>query len=240
MGPQRRLGLRVPPPPQQQEMSAPADYPTPVPTTTLSQQSGFIGDLSLLSCPSDPDHTIVSRVNTLPDDITHGILHLSKANSIPSSSLAKAMIDIYFQELHWIVPVVTRQELSGSNPSLLLLQAVYFAGSLMRRSKSWPKSSSPEEIYKKIKTLLFLDYEKEKALVLKALCLLSIWSPNVPQVVTLDSPWHWIGVALRLAIQLGMHREVTYSERSPETSVNRQLWWFLFVSFFHHVAQHAS
>ncbi|KAF4634560.1 hypothetical protein G7Y89_g3541 [Cudoniella acicularis] len=228
VGPQRRPGSRVHPPPQRQEASVPADYPTPVQTSEPSQQSGFIGDLSLLSCPSDPELAVVSRVKPLPEDITDGILRLSKANSTPPSLLAKALIDIYFQELHWIVPVVSRQELSGLNPSLLLLQSVYFAGGLMRRSKIWPQSSSPEEIYKKIKTLLFLDHEKDKALVLKALCLLSIWSPNGPQVITLDCPWHWTGMALRLALQLGMHREVTYSNRSSETSFSRQLWWFLF------------
>jgi Fungal specific transcription factor domain len=184
-----------------------------------------------MSCPSDPEPVVISRVKSLPEDITEGILHLSKANSTPPNSMAKALIDIYFQELYWIVPVVSRQELSAPDPSLLLLQSVYFAGGLMRRSKIWPQSSSPEEIYKKIKTLLFLDYEKDKALVLKALCLLSIWSPNGPQVVTLDCPWHWTGMALRLALQLGMHREVTHSNRESETSSSRKLWWFLFVSF---------
>lgn len=149
--------------------------------------------------------------------------------------MAQALIDIYFQELYWIVPVVSRSDVSTLESSLLLLQSVYFAGGLMRRSKSWPPSSSPEECYKKVKTLLFLDYEREKMVVLQILCLLSIWSPNVPQIITLDCPWHWTGMAIRLALQFGMHREATHSSNISDADSSRRLWWFLFASLDKHI-----
>jgi hypothetical protein len=213
------------------ENSAPISFLTPGRITTPSQHpSGFIGDLSLLSCPSDPEPAATSRVDSLPEDVTDGILQLTKATSVPPTLMAQALMDIYFRELYWIVPVVNRSEVTGPHTPLLLLQSVYFAGGLMRRLKSWPSSSSPEECYKKIKILLFLDYEREKMVALQALCLLSIWSPNAPQVITLDCPWHWTGMAIRLALQFGMHRESSYSNSVPGRNSSRRLWWFLFAS----------
>lgn len=232
MAGERSPQQRVPQQSEPRENSIPISYPTPLATTTPSQHpSGFIGDLSVLSCPSDPEPAVTSRVESLPGDVIRGILQLTDATSGPPKSMSHALIDIYFQELYWIAPILSRSEINKVDSPVLLLQSVYFAGGLMRRSKSWPPSSSPEACYRKIKTLLLLDYERDKLVVLQALCLLSLWSPNIPQMITLDCPWHWTGMAIRLALQFGMHREITYSSRAFDPVYRRRLWWFLFVSF---------
>lgn len=215
------------------QTSAPINHPTPgttTTTTTIQHQPGFIGDLSVLSCPSDPEPTLRSRAVSFPLDVANGIFQLTGATLMPPKSMAQALTDAYFQELHWIVPVVSRSEIIKADTPVLLLQSVYFAGGLMRRSKSWPSLSSPEDCYKKIKTLLFLDYERDKMVILKTLCLLSIWSTNGPQIITLDCPWHWAGMAIRLALQFGMHREITHADGGSESGSTRRIWWFLFVS----------
>ncbi|KAH8650557.1 fungal-specific transcription factor domain-containing protein [Tricladium varicosporioides] len=205
------------------------NFLSPAVTTTSSQNPpGFIGELSLLSCPSDPDPFPSSRVESLPNDVIEEIIEITKATLTPSKSMSQALIDIYFRELYWIVPVVSREEVIRQEPPLLLLQSVYFAGGLMRRTRNRPPISSPEDCYKKIKTLLFLDYEPDKMVVLKTLCLLSCWSPNIPQEITLDCPWHWTGMGIRLALQFGFHRESTYIHRISENSGTRKLWWYLF------------
>jgi hypothetical protein len=64
---------------------------------------------------------------------------------------------------------------------------------------------------------------------LSAICLMISWSTNNTGSLSLDCPWHWTGSGLRLATQMGLHRESTYINR-PEAGRMRRLWWILIVS----------
>ncbi|KAF9636493.1 hypothetical protein BFW01_g7389 [Lasiodiplodia theobromae] len=130
------------------------------------------------------------------------------------------------------MPVVDRGELELRDAPLLLRQSVYFAGSMMRRSTAGHHSApSTQALYIKVKTLLFLDMEKDPLVVLRAVALLGSWSSHPPQAISLECPWQWNGTAIRLALQLGLHREATYTD-SERHKRSRRVMWFLFVSAF--------
>ncbi|KAH9221304.1 hypothetical protein DL95DRAFT_455617 [Leptodontidium sp. 2 PMI_412] len=53
--------------------------------------------------------------------------------------------------------------------------------------------------------------------------------------VNLDGPWHWTGVAIRLAFQLGLHKEASYVNKT-DAGCKRRLWWQLYASDKLHTA----
>lgn len=73
--------------------------------------------------------------------------------------------------------------------------------------------------------------------VLKTLCLLTLWSPAPSHVVCLDGPWHATGSAIRLAVQMGLHKRSTYDGK-PDQSCRRRIWWLLYVSLSPTPAHH--
>jgi hypothetical protein len=189
-----------------------------------------MGDGSIISVPEDGDHMLHEpRILQLSGGVSETVLQVTQATHGAPKTLYDAVVDFYFDLMWPIVPAVDRSEIEGPNASLILQNIVYFAGTLMRRSKDYPPLATPEDYYLKVKALLFVNYEKDKLNVLKTLCLLGYWNPSPPDLITLDSPWQWTGMAIRLAQQMGLHHEETYL-RSRDPRINRRLWWCLFVS----------
>ncbi|CAI4215811.1 unnamed protein product [Parascedosporium putredinis] len=152
------------------------------------------------------------------------ILRATQAAELPRPALLAALIDDYFNNVFSATPVVDPQDVAGPNASVLLLQAVCLSGSLVRQDRDGPTASFI--FYEKVKTLLYLNYETDVIVNLKAMCLLSCWSSVPTNVVTLDGPWQWLGSAIRLALQIGLHRRSTY-EGHPQASCLRRIFWFL-------------
>lgn len=194
-------------------------------------QSGFIGELSLMSSSSSSSVPVsmISDSGSFPAEISHEILKLTNATCLPPSSKIKVFTDTYFMHLYHIAPIIDRSDMAVANPSILLLQAMCLIGSQLR----YPRDQSPtlmsESYYLKIKTLIFTKYESDHFAILKTLCILCFWIITPPVVVSLDASYHWLGVAVRLAYQIGLHRQSSYSKLSNPGAA-RRIMWFLFVS----------
>ncbi|KAJ2980448.1 hypothetical protein NQ176_g2633 [Zarea fungicola] len=149
-----------------------------------------------------------------------------KSWTTPSPSLGTILIDLYFSKLFVHAPIFDPSDFHPGHSSQLLHQAVYFCGSLMRPCSSYTGNITSQELFGRIKLLIYFRPENDMFTVLKALCSLSCWSLLVPQRATLDSPWQWVGQAIRLAVQLGLHKEETYLSM-PRSACARRIWWFL-------------
>ncbi|KAL4884567.1 hypothetical protein BJY04DRAFT_215031 [Aspergillus karnatakaensis] len=157
----------------------------------------------------------------------NNILKASQALLLPPPVIIQALSDFYFRELFPLVPVLDRgQPEVQSSP--LLQQCLCFAGSIMRQSTSPVEWSSPA-IYGRIKVLLLLHHDASPLNMLTSLCILSTWLPYAPDAIVLDNPWQWTGMAIRLALQLQLHEEETYSRLESPGRV-RRIWWYLFNS----------
>ena len=201
----------------------------PEATSAMANQPGYVGDDAIMSpCPAIPV-SIMPKTGAFPGHIHEEILRLTGATSLPSPSRMQTFIEAYFKHIYYRAPVIDRSDLQGEAPSTLLLQAICMIGSQLR----YPREQSPlaisEEYYLKVKTLLFTGHEINNFMVLKALCILCFWFVPPPVVVSLDGAWHWLGVAIRHAYQMGLHRESTCSKIS-NPGVARRIMWFLFVS----------
>jgi hypothetical protein len=160
----------------------------------------------------------------------HGqILKVTNAIDLPSRSKFQIFTETYFTHLYHVAPVIDRADLAVDKPSALLLLAICLIGSQLR----YPRDQSPtllsESYYLKIKTLIYAKHEHDKLAILKTLCILCFWIITPPVVVSLDSSYHWLGVAVRLAYQMGLHRESSYMKLSNPAAA-RRLMWFIFVS----------
>lgn len=98
----------------------------------------------------------------------------------------------------------------------------------MRQMSDFAEFVRSQATYDKLKTLIYCNCEQDSLSLLKAICLMPIWRPNPPSHVTLDGPWHWTGVATRLAFQMGLHKESTYINKS-DAGCRRRIWWQLYV-----------
>ncbi|KAL2782723.1 hypothetical protein BJX66DRAFT_345580 [Aspergillus keveii] len=78
--------------------------------------------------------------------------------------------------------------------------------------------------YDKVKTLIYLNHEADNLAVLKAFSLLTCYSPLSTDQVTLDGPWHWLSMGVRLAIQMGLHKSATYVDHQQPGALRRVFW----------------
>ncbi|KIW83632.1 hypothetical protein Z517_02878 [Fonsecaea pedrosoi CBS 271.37] len=204
-------------------------------STETPSRTGFVGDQSHLaveSCAKNQVDALEAHISELPnnlDEFTQNILRASEALVLPGDSIIRAMHDLYRDHAFHRLPVIGETDLlSPGHGSTLLCLAVLVVGSLLRHPHN-KKTPGPLAFpyYRNAKLLLNLEVEPDNLNRLKAMCLLSSWSMCTPSKVTLDSPWHWNGVSLRLAIQMGLHRRTTYSGRS-DTGVSRRVWWTIY------------
>lgn len=195
----------------------PATLPTP-------GHASYYGPGSILNF-SDEVPREGSRGTTLQLYNTGAFLALTDATTLPSEAYCSALHDAYRKHLAPLVPAI-----DNNNSGLLLRQALCFAGSITRRPGDHLKGFGPMDFYARIKALLFIGVETDMMAVLKAHCVLACWTPRYvsPRFATQDSPWHWVGVAIRLAQQLGLHKEATHL-MLPGSAQSRSIWWYLLV-----------
>ncbi|KAF4968643.1 hypothetical protein FSARC_4018 [Fusarium sarcochroum] len=159
-----------------------------------------------------------------PLDLRTSILNLTHADVLPKPILLQALTDAYFNHVYPFYPVVDRDDLNDPGSSIMLQQAVCLAGSLMQHDVGNLQLCRSQ--YEKVKTLIHLNYEEDNVTLLKTLCLLTCYSVLPTDRVTFDGPWHWLGMAIRLAVQLGLHKDSTYRQYSNPGCL-RRLFWYL-------------
>lgn len=111
-------------------------------------------------------------------------------------------------------------------PSILLLQAVFVAGS--RVSMASQVQNSGHTYYRRAKALYYLGYEKDPLAIVRAICVLQWWNPSGPEHVSMDASSFWLHMGVALAHQIGLHREP--NPKQADASLRRRTWWTLFVS----------
>ncbi|KAK1450057.1 hypothetical protein CMEL01_07393 [Colletotrichum melonis] len=193
------------------------------------QPEGFISHASVLSYDSAIEPMAV--YDGLPPRIMQArdvLVKATQADTLPAPSLRKALTDAFFEFAFPYFPVVDADDLSRGESSILLQQAVCLVGSLMRHDPS--SMALSYSLYEKIETLIHVEFEKDNVFLLKTLCLLSCWAPASPYLVTLHGPWHWTGMAVRLAVQMGIHTQSSYREKDNSGSL-RRIFWHLIVRF---------
>ncbi|KAK0755293.1 hypothetical protein N5P37_012120 [Trichoderma harzianum] len=150
---------------------------------------------------------------------------------LPPKSVSDILIGAYFEHIHGLFPIIDREEFLAqyeaptSAPPLLLFHAICLAG-----SHATSTLDNTQELkgafFRRAKALFDGRYEEDRMHMVQAALLLTWFSDGGDDVCT--NAWYWIGVATRIALGLGMHRDVGPSkmlERDKRTW--RKIWWCL-------------
>ncbi|OJD11896.1 hypothetical protein AJ78_07426 [Emergomyces pasteurianus Ep9510] len=203
--------------------------PTPVHSSPETpEQQGYIGEFTVFPPEGPRSYEIPAMAGSPLKVIEAQIQSFAGADQLPPKSMIEALSSIYFKYLYHRVPVVDRQQLTTACPSMLLQQSLCLAGSVLRHPRATKSLAESESFYARAKALFYSNHEHDPLTILQSVCLLTLWTVTPASVVTIDSGWSWLGLAIRFAFQIGLHRESTYPQRaSPGCS--RRIAWFLYV-----------
>lgn len=157
-----------------------------------------------------------------------------------------ALVDAYFAHNYILYPVVSEEAFRASiaerTTSPLLLSAVIYAGVLhapdfvIHSGKFETREALLGQLYQRAKKLFFEEADDDGtgdqlARVQAAFLLHTMW-PTMKNSVM--NSWTWLGLAIRLAQDMGIHRRATSSLLTDsERKLRKRIWWSLFVSLIH-------
>ncbi|KAJ5826184.1 hypothetical protein N7474_003322 [Penicillium riverlandense] len=202
----------------------------PSASSASTNPQAYVGDISFMS-PVTSQHEPLQlpvALRSTRDSFSGALIRTMGATSLPPQGKIDGLVDIYFKNLYHRAPIVDRKDLLAGKSSVLLLQSLCLIGTLLRHPGIESTLEESERYYCKVKALLYVNHEKDHHTVLKCLCFLLFRNYTPPTVVSLDCSWHWMGMAVRLAQQMGLHREPTYANLQNSGNA-RRIMWFLFV-----------
>lgn len=149
-----------------------------------------------------------------------------------SPVLQESYVDTYFEYAYpWcpIIDRVTMQTCPEFFDSQLLREGLGLLGSQL--SPPLMRHPKPSEHFSRFRQLFYDNHESQPLVRICAVMLLYWFSVGPPNVVSIDTNWWWMGAAIRLAQEIGLHREpqAEYAQRPGETNgLRRRIWWTLF------------
>ncbi|KAL3465689.1 fungal-specific transcription factor domain-containing protein [Aspergillus heterothallicus] len=155
-------------------------------------------------------------------------------SSFPAQEVRDALVAAYFEHVHPFHPVISQPEFMASYksqdspPPLLLFQAVLMAGAhacshpLVATARHAVKTT----LFRRASMLFHMRHETDRVFLMQAAVLFTRHIGDGDTVT--GGPWYWSGIAVRIGLGLGMHRQ---SPTLPlkETSQYRRCWWSAFI-----------
>lgn len=155
------------------------------------------------------------------------VLLLHGAFELPELPLRQSLIEAFIERCYTFMPVIELEHFQGESTSgehsLLVLQAVILAGSLMRPQVC--EAGFSERQYQRVKALIQCGHETNPLMMLAALCIVQWYAPNAPSTISADMPKAWNIQAVGLAHQLGLHREP--KAEGTQQGLRNRIWWTL-------------
>ena len=172
------------------------------------------------------------------------VAHLSRkgALAIPPQEFRNELLRAYIEFVHPYMPLIELHELLSivnlgtgetGKISLLLFQAIMFAGvafvdmSYLTKAGYPTRKSARKAFYLKARALYDFDYESDRVAIVQALLLMTYWYETPDDQ---KDTWHWMGVAISLAHTIGLHRNPANSVMSPQKQkLWKRIWWSCFM-----------
>ena len=171
------------------------------------------------------------------------LLHMQGAFNIPNSTVCLELFKVYFNHVSPHYPVIDRETIffeyaiPQRPPSWLLLQAILFVAaghcdeSLLIQAGFSSRYDARLTLFKRTKALYDSDHEKDKFTIVQAVFLMSFWWASP---IDSKDPWHWLGVAISLALTIGLNRSTKESSLPLKTRrLRKRLWWSLYTEDKH-------
>ncbi|KAI1627506.1 fungal-specific transcription factor domain-containing protein [Exophiala viscosa] len=177
------------------------------------------------------------------DDIVTTLLQQQGALTVPDVHTCSQLFRTYFEFVHPHYPILDRADFAfqyadpTNPPSYLLLQSILFmaAGhcdlSVLLEAGFNSRYHARKTFFQRAKALYDNDHEPNKVTIVQSVFLMSFWW-NGP--MDQKDTWHWLGIAISLALTLGMHRSTQHSDmKARDRSLWKKIWWTLFTEEKH-------
>lgn len=171
-----------------------------------------------------------------PDEIAY--LEKKGALTIPTPTLRNELLRAYVEfvhpympllDLHEFVTILDRADGNLGKISLILFQAVMFAGSAFADMRYLciagyvTRKEARRDFFQKTRLLYDFDYESDRVSLVQALLLLTYYYETPDDQ---KDTWHWMGVATSVAHTIGLHRNPDHSNMDPKrTRLWKRIWW---------------
>ncbi|KAM5470848.1 hypothetical protein MauCBS54593_003892 [Microsporum audouinii] len=210
---------------QQQQQLEPHESASEVSTTFLGRSEYIRGEVPINEDRAKA-YPAVATESLMEEDIQ--ILQLQHAFDLPPRAVRDGLIDTFMKRCAPWMPIVERSwlmERRDSQPSILLLQAVFLAASRVSSAPAVTAYASSNEFYRRAKALFWSGYEKNTITVITAVCILHWYNPEGPEHVSINTSGFWSRIGVGLAYQIGLHKEPPPGREAP---LRRRLWWTLY------------
>lgn len=156
-------------------------------------------------------------------------------SSLPQREIRDSLVDTYFKCIHPGLPIIDANEFysqyasADPSPPLLLLQCMLLAAARVSKHPKVAASRSEmtASLYRRAKALFEMRHENDRVILVQSALLLT-WHVEDSDFVS-NGPYYWIGLATRIALGLGMHRDRSDNSASrmplADRRLYRRLWW---------------
>ncbi|KIW86932.1 uncharacterized protein Z519_12397 [Cladophialophora bantiana CBS 173.52] len=205
--------------------------------------------LESVTIPSTSSETACDRlpefVNPLSSQLTlDDINYISRkgALDIPRTEFLDALIRAYVRYFHWFMPLLDQKALlncAGGHwrpgmprIGILLLQAVIFIGLTfvdiqgIHEAGFESRRVARKVLYERVRLLYELDVEESRVAIIQATLLMSFWNETPGDN---KGGWHFLGIAISLALTLGLHQKQTFSRPSMQKHLLKRIWWSCYI-----------
>ncbi|KAF1911858.1 fungal-specific transcription factor domain-containing protein [Ampelomyces quisqualis] len=171
-----------------------------------------------------------------PEEISY--LEKKGALTVPKGPLRSEMLRAYVEfvhpympllDLHDFLTVIDKQDGSNGKVSLILFQAVMFAGSAfvdmqyLHSAGYATRKDARKDFFQKTRILYDFDYESDRVSLVQALLLLTYYYETPDDQ---KDTWHWMGVATSVAHTIGLHRNPDNTNlEGKRVKLWKRIWW---------------
>lgn len=156
---------------------------------------------------------------------------------MPPKRLADQLVEAYFRHINRGFPIVDEKEFmhsynnqdSAPRLSLMLLNAVFLVGAHVLSPAKDDVRSLRGMFFRRTKMLFDSRQDEHREDYLQTALLLTWHCDSLEDVVA--NSWHWVGVAARTALGMGMHRDVRSSNLNALDKSQWVRWWWLLFQF---------
>lgn len=152
---------------------------------------------------------------------------------LPPRTVVEELLEQYFLHVNPGFPILDESIFMNEYragdpqhpPSLLLLQAVLMVGAHISRDRP-DRDSLKQMCFRRAKMLFDAQFELNRDVIVQAALLLTWHSDGVEDIVA--NSYHWVSIAARTAIGLGMHRDCSPSNLvMHDRRIWRRVFWIL-------------
>lgn len=210
-----------------------------LPFTPFSNDSraSFFGNIPQKSSSAElPRYIKPLPARIGPEEISY--LEKKGALTVPKGTLRSEMLRAYVEfvhpympllDLHDFLKIIDRQDGSNGKVSLILFQAVMFAGSAfidmqhLQSAGYATRKEARKDFFQKTRILYDFDYESDRVSLVQALLLLTYYYETPDDQ---KDTWHWMGVATSVAHTIGLHRNPDNTNLDPKrVKLWKRIWW---------------